>query len=438
MYETQDKDKEKQNKEYSFIEAFKTYSILKKFIVIVFLPFIPIYSISKYFQVRANKKDKHPHIAINMVIISVIYFFTIYPMALSLTWLIFQILLFPLSFVVAYYLHRIILKETHEEVYEDDGSNPFLFEVHGFKKEGRPFAFVIVIALLGSFFGFMFILGFIALILILFPGIYKKLAFVPKRLLLLSSSIFGFLSYIPAVNLKGRWFIEQGSERKRLETIPDIVKFIFSNWQPFFLINVGITTLVARAILFTRGDPPVGTLLSLDVLTSTGFFFMFAIIPFFMGFYFIWVWVWQDAELKVALTRKSTKGVDQFGMRIEETAQLLPAADSIKALFILFFGLPAIVWFVDESSRRDSDFASGTTGLLALSIAFILAMGGIVILMGIMYYRSGAHEYLVNELRDHIKKNYMNEPDNGVAICYSSVQPVPLKVLKEQESKFSN
>ncbi|OLS22184.1 MAG: hypothetical protein HeimC3_31880 [Candidatus Heimdallarchaeota archaeon LC_3] len=132
-----------------------------------------------------------------MTILFLIYFFTIYPLALSLTWLVFQILFFPLSFLVALYFHKFGYKafEEDEGFFIDERSNPFLFELHGFVKRSKSFLIVILLAFIFSFFGIMFIFGFIALILILFPSFYKRLSFLPKWGLVLANPIFGFLSY---------------------------------------------------------------------------------------------------------------------------------------------------------------------------------------------------------------------------------------------------
>ncbi|OLS21354.1 MAG: hypothetical protein HeimC3_35990 [Candidatus Heimdallarchaeota archaeon LC_3] len=426
MYENKVDD---QISDYSFTESFKNSRLAKKFIIMIFLPFIPIYSISKYFQMRGRRKGKNPKIILYMIFLFLLYLISVYPLGISLLWIINQVYLFPISFLIAYYFHKYYFKqqEVRERVLQEEMGDPFLFEVKGFAIKSKSFFFVLILSLLFSVLGLLFIFCFIALIFILIPKIYKKLSFLPKFLLILSYPIFGFLSYLPGVNMKGKWFIEQGSERKRLETIPEVIKFIFVNWQPFFLVNIGVVTLSVRAILWIQGDPPIGSLLSTEVLTGSGFFFMFAIVPVFMALYFIVVWVWEDAELKVAYIKTSTKGLDESSKGIEETTQLIPASDSIRSIFTLAFGLPAVFWFVDESGRRSVDFATGTIGVIAIILIFFIFIGGVVILMGVMYYRSGAHEHLVNELRNHIRARYEKKEDENVQICYSSVRPITLE-----------
>ena len=44
--------------DYSFLKEFNDYSLFKKFISIIFLPLLPIYIISKGFQIKNWKRNK--------------------------------------------------------------------------------------------------------------------------------------------------------------------------------------------------------------------------------------------------------------------------------------------------------------------------------------------------------------------------------------------
>ena len=418
---------------YSFIEDFKNYNLLKKFLVIIFLPLVPIYSISKYFQIKGQQKGKTPNIFKYIIILTFLYILTAYPLIFSVFWLSLQVFLFPISFLIALYLHKFAFKAKQQEEYKQ--KDPFVFEVIKFPKKSKTFIFLLIIALLGSYSGLFFIFTFRALLFIAFPKLYKRLfGFVSKVGLLLSHSVFGILSYIPGVNFKGRWFIEQGSEMRPLRSVKDLLQFIINNWTTFFLLNAGIICLLLRIVYFLRGDPPVSqqTFIN-DLASNTQLLIVFSLKQIIMAIYFTWVWVWRDAELKIAITKKSTKGVTPIGEPVVETEELFHASSSIANLFGIAFGIPSIAWlagiYAESFKQNTGQFYFGYSILVIIIILFIWFTSGIVIFMGVMYYRSGVHEELVNDLRQYIKRNYQKgeETDKDLPIiAYSNVKPLSL------------
>jgi len=411
--------------EYSFRKHFNTSSFLKKFLMILFLPFLPIYTVSKGFQVRKWRKiqtQRPPRMWKYVIVMILVYIFTFYPLAISLFYLILQLYLFPLSLLIAYFLNKRDIEKEEEFDYELLGIEKGTFHVIGFKRFSLTFWIFLLLAILtGNVF---LIITFTALVFISFPKIYRFLYFIPKKLLVLSYSFFGFLSYIPGVNLKGMWFIEADSEIKKLNNGLDLIKFIIGKWKPFFVVNAGISALTVRLILWLRGDPPVQALISIEALSSLGFLFVFLIVPIIMAIYFVWVWVWEDAEIKVAQTRFSTGSRDADGKRITETTLLTFASDSITNIFTLVFGIPSVVWLVDKMVTTDELSHGGTFGLLVIIGVFFIFTGVSTIFMGIMYYRSGIHTELVNRLRLEIQKENISKDEFSIKICSSIVTPM--------------
>jgi len=370
---------------------------------------------------KNKQSETPPSMKKNVIIMCLLYFFTIYPLSLALTYIILQIYLFPISLIIAYRLNQKDLTHEREIPVEVDRKE---FHVLGFRKLSIPFLGLLIFSIFG---GIAFLFTLPAIIFIIYPKIYKKLFSIPKKLIVLSYPFFGFLSYIPGVNFKGSWFIEADSEIKFLKSSLDVLKFIFKNWKPFFVMNVGMSALMIRVLLFIRGDPPVQSIISVEALTSVGFFMVFWVVPLIMAPYFVWTWVWEDAELKVAQTKISTAGKDSLGEEIVETTSLTFASDSITNIFTLAFGIPSIVWMVDKMVTTDQLEQGGMFGLVVILIIFFMFSGVTTIFMGIMYYRSGFHEELVNNFRNEIKQSYSSKEDNLVKICSSTIQPVRLE-----------
>ena len=209
-----------------------------------------------------------------------------------------------------------------------------------------------------------------------------------------------------------------------------IIKHIISNYEPFFVLNVGISALMVRIIiwvLYRDKLPAESTILSASTLSNWGFFSIFLVVPIIMAIYFSWVWVWDDAEIKVAKAKISTGSQDVE--KIKETTLLVPVSDSVKRLFTYLFGLGSLFWLVDMWSTHGTHGTNGTTlpggtaGLIILMFLAFFFTGISTIFMGIMYYRSGAHEYLVNKLRKDIKDMYI-QGNSTINVCYSGVQEV--------------
>ncbi len=357
-----------------------------------------------------------------VIVMVLVYIFTFYPLTISLFYLFLQLYLFPLSLLITYFLNKKDIEKEEEFNYEFLGIEKGTFHVIGFQKSSWTFwIFLLLTILTGNLF---LVITFTALVFICFPKIYRFLYFIPKKLLILSYSFFGFLSYIPGVNLRGMWFIEADSEIKKLHNGLDLIKFIIGKWKPFFVVNAGISALMVRLILWLRGDPPVQALISIEALSSVGFLFVFLIVPIIMAIYFVWVWVWEDAEIKVAQTHFSTGSRDADGKRITETTLLTFASDSITNIFSLVFGIPSVVWLVDKMVTTDELSHGGTFGLLAILGLFFIVTGVSTIFMGIMYYRSGIHAELVNRLRLEIQKENISKDESSIKICSSTVTPI--------------
>ena len=418
--------------DYSFRKQFNNWGLFKKFIAIVFLPFVPIYSVSKGFQMRKWKKyggNYPPGMTKYVILMAVAYYFTVFPMLIGFLWILFQLYLFWLSFIIAFYLNRKDLEEIDKDLIVETED----FKLIGFRKLSITFLVLFGFSFFFSIFGLFWVFTFTALLFIVFPVLYRLLYYVPRELLFLSNPFMDFLSILPGVHVTGDWFIEKDSEVKKLTSIYDVMKFIISNYQAFFIINVGISALAIRLILLLRElsgnnfDVEDGILNS-NALSSWGFYMVFFIVPIFMAIYFVWVFVWQDAELKVAKTKISTASKYRDGQEIVETTRLTLASDSITRMFSLLFGVPIILWLVAENARTPpQDFISEMSGLLGILIVFFIFTGMTIIFMGVMYYRSGVHEDLVNKLRNHvIEMNKGKDPD--IKICYSSVTQIAVPV----------
>ena len=91
----------------------------------------------------------------------------------------------------------------------------------------------------------------------------------------------------------------------------------------------------------------------------------------------------------------STKGSISEDTPVNEIVKLWPASDSIRNLIALFASFSALSWFAEDIP---ADYTAAS-----LLIGLIFATSGIAILMGTMYYRSGVHEEVVNDLRGYIR-----------------------------------
>ena len=412
--------------DYSFTQAFQKFSFIKKLITLFLLPLTPIYIIPKGFQLRAWKKkgdDHPPSMFRNVLIMIILYFIFQLPVYVTVVYFYIAFYLSPLILIIAIYLHRKDFSK--DEILH--GTKSDQFKVIGFKKLSLTFFLLVIFTLLFTFGGSLLLLTVTSMIFVLFPNIYKKLYFIPKRFLMLSYSFFNFLNFIPGIYVAGEWFIEKDSEIKVIKSPFQIAKHIVSNYEPFFILNVGISALVVRIlvwVLYRDKLPKTSDILNPGTLSNWGFFSIFFVVPIIMAIYFSWVWVWDDAEIKVAKAKISTGSQDI--VKIKETTLLVPVSNSIKRLFTYLFGLSSIIWLVDMASTHGSlanRLPAGTSGIIVLMIVAFFFTGISTIFMGIMYYRSGVHEFLVNQLRNDIKQAYL-EGNDTIKVCYSGIQPV--------------
>lgn len=418
--------------QYSFTKDFQSFGYIKKLLTILFLPLMPIFIVSKGFQMRAwrIKKGEHPPSAKKYYLIMIlVYIILQLPIYITIGYFYLLIALWPLTIILSIYLHRYDYSKERIK----HGTKSDEFKVIGFRKLSITFLLLLLFTIILTFGGVLWLwLTATSIIFILFPGIYKKLYFIPKKFLVLSYSFFSFLNFIPGIYVAGDWFIEKDSEVKLLNNPYHIIKRIISNYEPFFILNIGITALLLRILIWLRGEqiPNTQHILSTETLPGWGFLFIFIAVPIIMSIYFSWVWVWEDAELKVAKEKTST-GTSE-GPAIKETTLLVPVSDSIKRLFTYLFGLTPIIWLLDMLSTHD--FKGLPTGLAGVAVVIVFAFfltGVSTIFMGMMYYRSGAHEYLVNKLRSDIKAMYV-EGNSTIKVCYSGIQEVDPNVLVPQ------
>ena len=331
---------------------------------------------------------------------------------------------FPITFYVV--RHDFTKEEIKHGTKNDE------FKVIGFKKLSFTFALLLLFTIIFTYFGFLLLLTVTSLIFILRPNFYKRLYFIPKGFLFLSYSFFDFLNLIPGIYVAGEWFIEKDSEIKIMKSPFQIVKHIISNFEPFFILNVGISALIVRIliwILYRDHIPNSTSVLSTETLHNWGFLSIFLLVPLIMAIYFSWVWVWDDAELKVAKAKISSGSNET--QKIKETTLLVPVSDSVKRLFTYLFGISSIIWLVDVASAQNikNTISPGTLGIIELMLLAFFFTGVSTIFMGIMYYRSGVHEFLVNKLRTDIKEMYL-QGNSSIKICNSGIQEVDPSLIE--------
>ena len=409
--------------DYSFSRSFLGSNLIKKWLMVMIAPLLPIYAISRTLQAREIRRGQKGSFYRYIFILILLYLITNWPWLISVGWITLQPFLFWFSFLIALYFH---LFGRRREVPLIKQKDSFTFEVSGFRKNSITFLLLILVILLGSLNGVMLIFEILAVLLILFPRLYKFLGFISRKALILAHPVFGFLSLIPGVSLSGRWFIEESSELRTLRSAKDLIGFISSNWSPFFVLNTGVAALAIRVIFLLHGDPPIQEFG--DVLTQLGLFVILTLVPLVMAVFYSWVWVWRDAELKIAFVKGSSKHPESDQNFSEETHSLIFASEPIQRIFALGFGIPAVVWLFDkwiENTKLVTDnLFVGTIGFLLVVVIFFFLTGGATIGMGVMYYRSGTHETLVNNLRHHIKREYeQDEEEFGILVGRSQIIP---------------
>ena len=172
--------------DYSFRKQFNNWGLFKKFIAIVFLPFVPIYSVSKGFQMRKWKKyggNYPPGMTKYVILMAVAYYFTVFPMLIGLFWVLFQLYLFWLSFIIAFYLNRKDLEEIDKDL---------IVETEDFKLIGLSFIWIFIF-----FLNIWVILGiyFYSFTFYCISCVIPLALLCPKRIIIPFKSIYGFFKY---------------------------------------------------------------------------------------------------------------------------------------------------------------------------------------------------------------------------------------------------
>ncbi len=290
-----------------------------------------------------------------------------------------------------------------------DANDSFRFNIKGFNKKSLTMLVVVLFSLALTLGGISIYLEFVAFGFVCFPWLYKKLRLqkISIAALKLSSSWLQILGYLPFVpSLKGTWFIERHSEQKELESVKDFLLFLYEHWFEFLVINAGLVALGGRIAFIIQSivnyEASPGNIWG---LSPWGILIAFGWVPFCLAIYFVWVWVWRDAELKIASVAISSKGRGSKDTPVSEVIKLWSASDSIRNLIALFASFSALSWFAENIP---ADYTA-----TALLIGLIFATSGIAILMGTMYYRSGVHEEVVNNLREYIKRKNEEARING-------------------------
>lgn len=327
-------------------------------------------------------------------------------------------------------------------------SDSYHFSVKGFRKKSYSFLILLIITYLLSATGYAFIIMFISLIFIIAPSFYKKIHFEKLSIwaLVITKNRYKLqtiLSLIPYVDLGGEYFIEINTKEKKIDSVKDVFRFIFSHWFEFLIVNTGFAALILRTWFFLNGDSNV--VIELEdygrLFISAAAFSLF-ILPVFMAIYFSIVWVWRDAEIKV-IRQYSNKNKSK-NQNYYDPDMIWFASTAIKNLAGLLFGFPAVLWLGDKAMELSGESMGASAGFVisffVLYIIFIISSGPII-LMGIMYYRSGIHEYFVNNLRNYIKEQNQKNENYSVKIGSSYVKLItePKKFnLEEKEEKIKD
>ncbi len=218
-----------------------------------------------------------------------------------------------------------------------------------------------------------------------------------------------FLSIVPGVNLDGQWFMECNAREYRLRSINDLWNFFMENAVAFTLINAAASAVVLRTLVFLKGGIAPNAESVIDMAGNVGFFFIFSIPPFILAIYFVMAWTFRDAKVKVITPGKN---------------EVVTVHGSIHNMMLLLVGFSSLTWLAEKSQEIDpTSGMGGIIGAISFLVMFFFLMGGTAIYMGVMYYRSGAHEGLVNHIRQYIRDNQGN-PDFPVRIGMIRFEPM--------------
>ncbi len=293
------------------------------------------------------------------------------------------------------------------------------FRIQKFNKLSPVMAVLVIISLLLSYFGLGFFFFVLAIPFLLAPKLYteRPIKKISIWMLKLSSQRLKIFQLIPFISLTGLWFIEANSEEIKFDGTVDLLKFIKSHWFEFFIIFPGMLAFSLRIAKFIEVEVLNITNTTQEYfvgLTLWGSGIAFLWLPIGLIFYFTWIWVWEDAELKILSLKKSSKGTSSIRKFEDKVSEMWPASTSVKKFIGLFAGFSAITWLAENFALEIAGSVSYTGFdfygyLIGLIIALIVFITGPSIFMGVMYYRSGSHEILVNNLRNYIN-NEINTP----------------------------
>ncbi|MFX0065930.1 MAG: hypothetical protein ACFFC7_27510 [Candidatus Hermodarchaeota archaeon] len=303
------------------------------------------------------------------------------------------------------------------------------FKVNGFKIISITFGFVIILSflllgLVGNPLLTMFdlfvllVVFFLFLLLVFFPILYKKLRLGDLSIWTIQfSSLLAVLSYIPLVDFRGTWFLVENPDTKDLNTIKKVLTFLKSHWFEYLIIYPGIFSVTARVFAIIRDAVfvPIDVYLSgiLQLYISIGKIILLVVPPLLFLLYFTLIWVWEDANVMIA-SIDPTSGEKQQS----EIRRLWSASSGMKALIGLIVSFSAIIWLVDAvlvfniPNPTLFDFVY----IWIVDITLFSTHLGVVILLSIMYYRSGIHEEFVNNLRRFILRKNQESTEYPIKI----------------------
>jgi hypothetical protein len=135
--------------------------------------------------------------------------------------------------------------------------------------------------------------------------------------------------------------------------------------------------------------------------------------------------VWEDAGLKIATVKTSGDSSR------EDFETVWYAGESIRKIIALLAGFSAILWFVEQLDLED---VSATAFAFVVLLILIFLTGGVAILMGTMYYRSGVHADFVNNLRGFIKEKNEEKKEKEYSISIGTLTYEPFKMINSKDN----
>jgi hypothetical protein len=89
-----------------------------------------------------------------------------------------------------------------------------------------------------------------------------------------------------------------------------------------------------------------------------------------MTLYFVWIWVWDDAELKVASIKPSSKGQDTAGQPTQEITELKPVSTSVTLLFEWLLGFSMLLWSGEKYAESDPAMSGDLSSIPIGTLSF--------------------------------------------------------------------